>query len=105
MDIQSLKPLLSLVLWGVLFFLIMRVGCGAHMAGGHGHHGGHGSDRDEGEQKDPVCGMAVTAGSAKAATVHKGRTYYFCSKSCRDKFEAAPGQYATDAGSGAHHHG
>jgi len=102
MDIESLKPLLSLVLWGALFFFLMRVGCGAHMGGGHGRHG---ADRDEGEQTDPVCGMNVTAGSAKAATVHKGRTYYFCSTSCRDKFEAALDKYVTDPGSGGRHHG
>lgn len=105
MDLESLKPVLSLLLWGALFFFMMRFGCGAHMAGGHGHHG-HG-DHDDGaaKQRDPVCGMEVVAGNAKAATVFRGRTYYFCSTSCRDKFEAAPTTYLNSADSREHHHG
>jgi YHS domain-containing protein len=102
MDIASLKPLLSILLWGAVFFFMMRFGCGAHMAGGHGHHG-HGRDKHDGEHKDPVCGMSVTAESAKAATVHGGKTYYFCSATCRDNFEKAPDQYAGKESPGAGH--
>ena len=105
MDIESLKPLLSLLLWGAVFFFMMRFGCGAHMAGGHGHHGGHEHADGERAEKDPVCGMAVTANSAKAATVYKGQTFYFCSASCRDKFEAEPEKYVAGSAHGGHHHG
>lgn len=105
MDTESLKSLGWLLLWGGLFFMMMRFGCGAHMAGGHGHHGGHERGNHDPAQKDPVCGMEVSADNAKAATVHRGKTYYFCSTSCRDKFEAAPDKYSGGSSSGGHHHG
>jgi YHS domain-containing protein len=36
-------------------------------------------------QKDPVCGTFVAA-SAELQKVRDGKTYYFCSAACRDKF-------------------
>lgn len=36
--------------------------------------------------KDPVCGMGVDEKRAKFSLVSKGKTYYFCSKNCLDKF-------------------
>lgn len=122
MDAESLKSLVSILLWGGLFFLMMRYGCGSHIMGGHGHgsHGGHGGHGNPGpatgnENKDPVCGMTVDPKNAAAASVHGGQTYYFCSTTCRDKFEKAPGQYVAAAAQdkqqqsehqhGGHHHG
>jgi len=32
-DAESLKSLGSLLLWGGLFYVMMRYGCGAHMMG------------------------------------------------------------------------
>lgn len=110
MDLESIKSLAWLLLWGVAFFAMMRFGCGAHMMGGH--HGGHERHGDHdpappataGEIKDPVCGMTIASPSAAAAAaVHQGRTYYFCSASCRDKFEQAPDQYASAQLRGGHH--
>lgn len=43
--------------------------------------------------KDPVCGMAVSEHSAKAKSVYKGQTYYFCSALCKQLFEREPQQY------------
>jgi Cu+-exporting ATPase len=43
--------------------------------------------------KDPVCGMKVDPASAKAKVDHGGKTYYFCSTGCGQKFQAAPEQY------------
>ncbi len=112
MDPESIKSLLSFLLWGGLFFLMIRFGCGAHMMGGHGHHGGHGKpgDTPEGQAKDPVCGMAVDRDKSTAASVCRGKTYYFCSASCRDKFEKEPAKYAAapardEHQHGGHHHG
>ena len=114
MDLESLKPLLSILLWGALFFFMMRLGCGAHMTGGHGHgHGHHGRARVPDDNRsdtdltktDPVCGMQVTVASAKAATVRDGRTFYFCSTQCRDEFEAAPEKHAGPATAEEHRHG
>ncbi|MGA8346897.1 MAG: heavy metal translocating P-type ATPase, partial [Isosphaeraceae bacterium] len=42
---------------------------------------------------DPVCAMSVDPSHAADSVVHDGRTYYFCSKSCRQKFQADPKQY------------
>ncbi|MDH4189121.1 MAG: YHS domain-containing protein [Betaproteobacteria bacterium] len=98
MDAETLKSLWTLLLWGGLFFLMMRYGCGAHMMGGHGKHGRHrhgAPPADGGAQRDPVCGMAIDPLQAAAASVHAGATYYFCSAACRDRFERAPREYLT----------
>jgi len=42
----------------------------------------------EGETvQDPVCGMEVDPGETDYSTEHDGRTYYFCSESCRESFD------------------
>ena len=43
--------------------------------------------------KDPVCGMTVDPHQAKHRAVHAGRTYYFCSGRCRERFAAEPAKY------------
>jgi Cu+-exporting ATPase len=43
--------------------------------------------------KDPVCGMTVNPAGAAARYQHEGKTYYFCSPHCRDKFQADPEKY------------
>jgi YHS domain-containing protein len=35
--------------------------------------------------KDPVCGMEVN--DTKFSTTYKNKTYYFCAKTCKDKFD------------------
>jgi len=42
---------------------------------------------------DPVCGMTVDPATAKASTVHDGKSYYFCCGHCLQKFTADPAQY------------
>jgi P-type Cu+ transporter len=42
---------------------------------------------------DPVCGMKVDPHTAKHRAEHRGRTYYFCSGACREKFLADPARY------------
>jgi P-type Cu+ transporter len=42
---------------------------------------------------DPVCGMEVDDRSTKDRVTHEGTTYYFCSKDCKDEFQAAPEDY------------
>ncbi len=44
--------------------------------------------------KDPVCGMEVNPGEAAGSLVHGGRTYYFCSTHCLEKFRSAGEKYA-----------
>jgi Cu+-exporting ATPase len=45
-------------------------------------------------EKDVVCGMQVDPAKAAATSQFNGKTYYFCSPSCKAKFEGNPGQYA-----------
>ncbi len=44
--------------------------------------------------KDPVCGMDINESQTKAKMDYQGQTYYFCSDSCKQKFEKNPQQYA-----------
>ena len=99
MDAESLKSLGWFLLWGGVFFVMMRYGCGRHMMSGHSNAAPGGS------VKDPVCGMTVDPKNAAAAAVRSGTTHYFCSTSCRDKFEQAPDKYAGAAARGGHQHG
>jgi P-type Cu+ transporter len=47
--------------------------------------------------RDPVCGMAVDPHKTPHRQQHAGRTYYFCSAGCREKFAAAPAKYLAAA--------
>ncbi len=40
--------------------------------------------------KDPICGMEVDAEKARFNADKGGKTYYFCSKACYDKFTGRP---------------
>ena len=47
---------------------------------------------------DPSCGMKVDPASARAAgntLVYGGKTYYFCSRRCKERFTGHPEQYLT----------
>ena len=98
----------TLLLFAVLFYVMMRFGCGAHMVHGHGgNHGEHagpggpgspGGATDQGRsERDPVCGMEVAPGHGYTMT-YGDREYRLCSRSCLDKFEASPVQYAKAGG-------
>src|ERR1700736_1228965 len=43
--------------------------------------------------KDPVCGMAVNPATARHATSHGGKDFFFCCASCAEKFKANPEKY------------
>lgn len=42
---------------------------------------------------DPVCGMTVEPASAAGQHSYGGKTYYFCSRHCLDKFRKDPEQF------------
>ena len=108
-----MEKVLYLLFWAALFFVMMRFGCGAHIMGhgGHGRRGSHEGScdrlREPATAIDPVCGMTVATSGAKSS-IHRGKAYYFCSADCRDKFEAAPQQFAGEeaapSAGGEHHH-
>ena len=105
-----MENLLFFLFWGGFIFLMMRFGCGAHVTGHR--HGKHkpSSESQSGSavndalnwdalrwvapetDTDPTCGKAVRTCEAKPS-VHDGIVYYFCSRECREAFEAAPANY------------
>ena len=44
-------------------------------------------------ERDVVCGMQVDPAKAAATSEYNGKTYYFCAKVCKTKFDANPKQY------------
>ena len=42
---------------------------------------------------DPVCMMTVGEEKAVEKAEYKGKTYYFCGKGCKDRFEKDPEKY------------
>jgi Cu+-exporting ATPase len=44
-------------------------------------------------ETDVVCGMKVDPAKAAATSEYNGKTYYFCAKVCKTKFDANPQQY------------
>lgn len=42
---------------------------------------------------DPVCGRVVEDKNFNEQSEYKGRTYYFCSNTCKIKFDNDPGKY------------
>jgi Cu+-exporting ATPase len=61
----------------------------------HHDHGDHDHQHAGATATDPVCGMKVNPHTAKHRAEHVGRTYYFCSAKCREKFIDNPVQYVT----------
>jgi len=94
-----MENLLFFGLWAVILFMTMRAVWGAHVMG-HRTHGLVSSSSDGANpddlrwvppetDKDPVCGKTVKTADAKPS-VYDGRVFYFCSRECREIFEAAP---------------
>jgi len=44
--------------------------------------------------KDPVCGMEIEERDSVIRRNHNGRTYFFCSFSCREVFDENPRKYS-----------
>lgn len=43
---------------------------------------------------DPVCGMKIDPSTAAGKSEHAGESYYFCSHSCKQKFDHDPAKFA-----------
>ena len=106
-----MSALFWFVIWALLIFLMRRFGCGAHVMGhGHGKKGANGDSVGSDEFRwippatdvDPVCGKTVKTGDAKPS-VFDGHVYYFCSRDCREVFEAAPHTYVAGEPAGGIH--
>jgi len=44
-------------------------------------------------EQDVVCGMKVDPKKAAGQSEYQGKVYYFCSASCKKKFDENPSQY------------
>jgi P-type Cu+ transporter len=56
------------------------------------------------KEKDPVCGMMVDAQKPAAKLEHTGKTYYFCSAHCAERFKVEPQKFlASPSTSGKDH--
>lgn len=45
-------------------------------------------------ERDVICGMQVDPATAAGKSDHDGKTYYFCSVQCKQKFDEDPARYA-----------
>jgi len=52
--------------------------------------------------KDPVCGMDVEPSKAAGVSAYKGKTIYFCSPRCKERFDAEPEKFMGAAHSNSH---
>jgi RND family efflux transporter MFP subunit len=50
---------------------------------------------------DPVCGMTVQVAKTAPKSIYDGKTYYFCSESCKRKFDKDPKSYIKKESSSA----
>ena len=98
--------LLSFLIWAALIIFMVRAGFDAHsiVRDPARHLQLNDSNRrarsvlrwvPPERDADPVCGKTVTTSKAKSS-VHAGLVYYFCSRECREVFEAAPALYVGD---------
>ena len=46
---------------------------------------------------DPVCGMTVDEKTAQFTSEHMGKTYYFCSQSCKTVFDKNPMRFMNES--------
>jgi P-type Cu+ transporter len=58
---------------------------------------------DTSKIRDPVCGMEINVSSAAATRDYEGESFYFCSSSCAQKFDADPARYARQTLEESHH--
>src|SRR2546421_1689496 len=57
------------------------------------------------KHKDPVCGMTVAPEKAAGKVEHAGKTYYFCSKRCAERFSGEPKKFLAALGTAPAEHG
>ena len=59
-------------------------------------------DADADTQKDPVCGKEINTDKAAAKISVSGKTFYFCSLECKEKFGKESGKYLGGGGQDKH---
>ena len=82
----------SFLMFAGLFYLMMRVGCGAHMV--HGRQ--RANAQNSAKHIDPVCGKDVPP-SEGYGKMHAGELHRFCSRKCLDAFDGEPERFLSKA--------
>lgn len=83
----------TLLVFGLVFNLLIRWGCGARMVHGFEARGIGPAAVKRPEDTDPVCGMQVKAEDALILE-HGSHVLRFCSEDCRKRFLAHPEAYS-----------
>lgn len=101
-----MEALVYFILWAGMIFVLMRLACGAYVMG-LGNLRNHSETETDTNSagvnrwhppervKDPVCGRRVVTRDAKTS-VFEGEVYFFCSRDCREIFEAAAELYVNE---------
>jgi Cu+-exporting ATPase len=55
-------------------------------------------------ERDVVCGMQVDPSKAAATSDYQGKTYFFCCRGCKTKFDASPDRYLANPAPPAERH-
>ncbi len=76
---------IRLVILAVLFYLLYRLIFSSRKKKKKQAGSAGGAAIQDVLVEDPICHSYVAKGQAVTAT-HKGKTYYFCSDACRQKF-------------------
>lgn len=98
-----MESLAYFLLWGGVLYLLLRFRPGTQIVGDdHGQEGTPVKSLDRSPKQlgwaaprtafDPVCGKTVQTNTAKSS-VDDGTVHFFCSRDCRERFEAAPNLY------------
>ncbi|MFC1523264.1 YHS domain-containing protein [Thermodesulfobacteriota bacterium] len=92
---MSIGSILGLFVIVLLFAFMMKKGGGGCCGGGKEKHNDHSHGESQGGKKiDPVCNMEVDPETAEHKSDYKGKTVFFCSAHCREKFEKDPESFA-----------
>jgi len=95
---EGFGGILWFLIWGGLFYFMMRAGG----CGGHGHGAKDGGGLKPGKTVDPVCGGEVDMTDETIIQRHDGQIYYFCSRKCVEKFNGNPSVYTEGRPQGHH---
>jgi Cu+-exporting ATPase len=50
--------------------------------------------------RDPICGMMIDPATAAGTSDYLNQTYYFCSQTCKQRFDSDPQKYVSAGGTG-----
>lgn len=68
-----------------------------NVRGGHSVKSGGRLRRRMALVKDPICGMTIESTRAGGTSAFQGKTFYFCSASCKRTFDKDPARWAKNA--------